>query len=347
MRILARLRFAARPLRGFPSSLAALAASSLLFACAAPKPRFEGLRKCYLLDSTDHVSRADYEAMFRAARPEGDALAPGDSLPPCDSAHAPRVRIRPVASKVPSSAPTWWLLGTDVALAGAGAGLALGLHEGLYFLAPALALPLAPVSRAAYLIEYKDTADVKHAERLDVREGAWFNDRAESRREILDASSRAIANRLFAAGLPERARREGRVSIEPLELIYYGRSDAVILAPHFEKFLRGNFAMEFSPLVNVPLSGYDGSLSLQFGPRRYFFGRHSGPFLGAGPYGAAGYDKNPYVAAGFPGVTGFAWQGWRFSLALEVGGGPVYRWGGPKSDFGWMALGGINVGAAF
>ena len=42
-----------------PAVLASLTASLLLAACAAPRPRFEGLRKCYLLDSTDHVSRDD------------------------------------------------------------------------------------------------------------------------------------------------------------------------------------------------------------------------------------------------------------------------------------------------
>ena len=279
--------------------------------------------------------------MFRAAAPDGDSLAP------CDSVHAPRLRIRPVKSTVPAMASTWWLLGADVAMAGAGAGAALGLQEGLYLLAPALTLPLSPMSRATYLLEYKDTAGVKHEERLKVREGAWFNDRDASRREILDASTRAIANRLFDARLPERAARTGRVSIEPLELIYFARSDAVIIAPHVEKFLPWNFAMEFSPTVKVPLSGYEGSASLQFGPRRYFFGRHWGPFLGLGPYGAVGYEENPYAVAGLPAVTGFAWQGWRFSVAVEAGGGPVYRWGGPKSDLGWVALGGINVGAAF
>jgi hypothetical protein len=328
-------------------ALVSLACAVLLSACAAPKPRFEGLRKCYLLDSTDHLSAADYDAMFRAARAPGDPETPGDSLLPCDSVGAPRLRIRPVKSTVPSMASTGWLLGANAAMTGAGAGLALGLQEGLYFLAPALTLPLAPVSRATYLIEYKDSAGGRHSERLQVREGAWFNKRAESRRELLDASSRKISNRLFGAAEADREKRDIRVSIEPLELIYYARHDAVILAPHVEKLLRGNFAMEFSPLVNIPLSGYDGSVSLQFGPRRYFFGRHWGPFLGLGPYGAAGYDENPYVAAGLPAVTGFAWQGWRFSVAVEAGAGPVYRWGGPESDFGWLALGGINVGLAF
>jgi hypothetical protein len=306
--------------------------------------RHPATAKCYVVDTTEGIPRADYEAMFRSVR------TGGRSFPSCDSTPLAPVRIRPLKSNIASFSSSYFPLVFDLATATTGIGLAVAMENPLPLLIADL--QLSPVTRGSYGVEFTDTLRKAESKTLAVVEPAWFQKPEASTKDMLERSARVISFELFNLRQPLNERRWGRVALEPAALIVGAMGGDLQVGLHLEKFLPLNFSLHTAARA-ARYSDFDESYyDLWGGVRRYFLGDHARFFLGLEPYVA--YERDYFLLQGerlrivsaLALVTfGYTWQGERIYTDLAFGYGPGYAWVEPNDIGVSGGTGGAMVGS--
>jgi hypothetical protein len=325
-----------------PGILGLSLAALVLAGCAGKSPLHDPFApKCYVIDTTRHISPDEHARIFRGVETEGHAF------PPCDSASPDAVRIRPQFSWVASPPVSYIMLGVDLAVLGAGFGAGLAYGRTSWLMMPAL--HLGPTASLVYQADYTDAKGKKRQEWVSVGVESWFKTREESKPRLLEHSRRVLSTTLFGKEYPRPVDKHfGRLSIDLEPLMVARTYGGIYLESRFEKFLPRNFALGAAPAAFFPFSMPYREYSLHGGPRWYAGPNHSGPFLGLEPYAErAHYHGNLYSRIALPVTVGLVFQGRRLVTSLDLGIGPSKVLNGAYKEPHYLTLSSLYVGYRF
>jgi hypothetical protein len=297
-----------------------------LAACAPTRSpvRDPQASKCYLLDSTKWIGREEHALVFGAVE---TGSGEDSAFRPCDdsAASGASVRVRPKSSQVATLAQSHVALGINAALWGTGLGLAIAQEAPLWLLLPGI--QFGPSSRILYEAEYKDAKGRTKREPLLSNGPFWFKNREESKALLLEQAPRDLSTALYGVAYSKKKIPElvGRFSIDVAPLIFAKTLDEIRIAPRYEYFFPGNFALNLAPQLILSGSGKPRGVSFKGGPRHYFFDDHAHFFVGVEPYYEqqveGGYN---YSRAAIPVVAGFVDPGKGFFTGFDIGYGPAW-----------------------
>lgn len=299
--------------------------------------------KCYESDSTRFISREQHEKMF-----QGVDGADSISFLPCDSSATGFVRIRPKDSRIQGKTSSYVAYGLNLAQTGLSVGLVVAQQNPLWILLPAL--HLQPISGINYRIDYRDSTGEVLGRDLSVHDSAWFRDRDETRDSLLERSRREVSTALFGFQYPPAPKplRSWRLTADILPPLLSASNGGVWIEPHFEKYLPNNFTVDVSPAVFIPFSKPDHRYSVYAGPRLYFFGDHTGVFVGVEPYvEVAQYYGHRYSRIALPVTFGGVWRGGRMIYGVDFGVGPAHVLAGIYDEPDYLVLGSFYWGIEF
>jgi len=292
----------------------------------------QDFKRCYVVDSTQNISKSDYEGMFKKIESRESKIG----FPECDTSDLPDFKIKPLNSSfIQSNIKKSYIdLGVDLASIGTGFWLtyASAASGDDFYLLMGLIHP-EPVVWVNYAIRKRINDGHFEIDTLYVEDQAWFKDENQSRQLILNTSQNEIIRNYFIEDNGSDLEPDkNRISINVVPLLMADKHGGWYIEPHYERLLPQHLALDISPGEYIPFSPINNyhDYWIEAGPKWYFLWdllgikKHSGLFVGIEGFYQDLNDQIWEHEIGVPITFGSVWQGKWISVSLDWGIGPEH-----------------------